>query len=162
MIPKYFLFRAWLYFAAALLIQVTLLPIIALDGIIPSLWIIVLFAFTISEGKMWGIINAAFFGFVYDLVTSNLIGSSMFAAATAIYIGGLFLNEQRNEQKLKSLSFLFILLLVSTVYSIIISLFTNLDIRSSLFTLLLNQGLYQGLYTTAIGSFVVIFNARRN
>ncbi len=162
MLPKYFLIRAWLYFAAALVLQVTILPIIAIDGIIPNLWIIVLFVFTISEGKMWGVVNAALFGFVYDLVTGNLIGSSMFAAATAIYVGGLFLNEQRNERILKSLSFLWILLIVSTVHSVIISLFTNLDIRLSIGTLLLNQGIFPGFFTTAIGSFVVIYNARRN
>ena len=162
MITKYFLFRAWLFFAAAMLIQVTMLPIIALDGIIPNLWIIVLFVFTISEGKMWGIVNAAFFGFVYDIVTGNLIGSSMFAATFAIYIGGLFLNEQRNERILKSFSFAWILLLVATIHSILVSLLTNLDIRSSIITLVFNQGLFPGLFTTAIGSFVLIYHSRRN
>jgi hypothetical protein len=86
----------------------------------------------------------------------------MFSAALAIYIGGLFTGEQKNERILHSYSFITIILLIATVHSIVFSLLTNLDIRSSLLTLLLKQGLFPGLYTAAFAAFVVIIASRKN
>ena len=121
-----------------------------------------LFYFTLERGRLWGIVTAAIFGFLFDLVSGNLVGATMFSGALAIYIGGLFTSEQKNERILKSYNFILIVFLIATIYSMVFSLLTNLDIRSSLFTLLFKQGIFPGLYTAAVASFVVIFGSRKN
>jgi rod shape-determining protein MreD len=154
--------KVYLYLAVAAALQLTILHIIELDGVLPILWIIVLFYFTLQNGRLWGIVTAAIFGFVYDLVSGGTIGSTMFSGALAIYIGGLFTGEQKNDRILHSYSFITIILLIASVFSIVLSLLTNLDIRSSLATLLFKQGLFPGLYTAAFASFVVIVAIRKN
>lgn len=154
--------KAYLYLAIAVLLQLEVLPIISLDGVLPNLAMIVLFFFSLQRSRLWGIITAAVFGLLFDIIAGNSVGSSMFSMSLSLYIGGLFMSEQKNERILRSYQFIAIILLIATINSIVFSLLTNLDIRSSIVSLLFKQGLFPGLYTAAFASFVVIVQSRRN
>ncbi len=154
-------FWIYIYFTASLLIHISVLPIISINGVLPNLWIVLLVYFTLERTRLWGILTAAVFGLVIDLTCGNLIGASVFAASLAIYFGGFFWSEQRNKQILQNYSFILIVMLVTFIYSVVFAILTNLDIRGSIFSLVMMQGVFPSLYTAAISSFIVIVNSKR-
>jgi rod shape-determining protein MreD len=152
---------AVLLFFPLLIIQTTIVPLIAINGVIPDLIIILLAFYTLKLGQLHGTILGFIYGFLFDLITGGLIGSSMLSKTLTGFITGYFYNENKKDIYLKSLIFPLIVLLASTVDSFILSFFSTADLNTSITTFFIEQGILPGIYTAVFSIIVIVFYPRR-
>jgi len=153
---------AILLFFPLLVIQTTIVPLIAVNGVIPDLIIILLVFYTLKMGQLHGTILGFIYGFLFDIITGGLIGGSMLSKTAAGFITGYFYNENKKEAYLKSFLFVLIVLLASTIDSFILSLFTTIDLNTSLAAFFIEQGILPGIYTSVFSIIVIVFFPRRS
>ena len=152
---------AILLFFPLLVIQITIVPLIAVNGIIPDLIIILLIFYTLKMGQLHGTILGFIYGLLFDLITGGLLGSSMLSKTVAGFITGYFYNENKKAIYLKSFLFPLIVLLGSTVDSFILSFFSTIDLNMSITTFFIEQGILPGIYTAVFSIIVTVFYPRR-
>jgi rod shape-determining protein MreD len=146
-----------LLFVVLFVLQITLLPYLAIEGIVPDLTLLVLVFFTLRIGRIWGLLAASVSGIIIDMVTGDLLGSSMFSLSIAIFAAGKFYSEKRKESFTQSFAYPLIAALSVLVNSLTRSLILNFDATANFFVILLRQGLFPGIYTGIIGLFVILF-----
>ncbi|HKI77048.1 MAG TPA: rod shape-determining protein MreD [Ignavibacteriaceae bacterium] len=151
-----------LLFFPVLVIQITVIPLIAINGIIPDLIIILLVFYTMRNNQIYGTVLGFIFGFLFDLLTGTLLGSSMLAKTTSGFIAGYFSNENKRENYFKSYNFALIVLLCSVLNSVIISFFSSVDVNTNLVAMIFQLGLLPGFYTSIISLIIIIFYPRRS
>jgi rod shape-determining protein MreD len=153
---------AVLLFFPLLIIQITIVPLIAINGVIPDLIIILLVYYTLQFGQIEGAVLGFAYGLFYDLITGGLLGSSMLSKALTGFIAGYFFNENKKDIYLKSYLFPLIVLLGSTIDSFILSFFSTIELNTNVLGLFIQQGLLPGIYTAIFSIIVVIFYPRRS
>ncbi|NCS89667.1 MAG: rod shape-determining protein MreD [Ignavibacteria bacterium CG2_30_36_16] len=149
-------------FFPLLIIQTTIVPLVAIDGAVPDLILIMLVFYTIRNGQVYGTVLGFIYGFIFDLITGSFLGSTMLSKTLAGFLAGYFYNENRLESNFKSLVFSLIVLLCASVDSVIYTFITQIDSSSSLFSLLIEQGMIPGIYTALLSFVVVIFYPQRS
>ena len=152
---------AILLFFPLLVIQTTIVPLLAVNGIIPDLIIILLAFYTLKMGQLHGTILGFVYGLLFDLITGSLLGSSMLSKTITGFVIGYFYNENKKDIYLKSLLFPLIVLLGSTVDSFILSFFSTTDLNISITTFFIEQGILPGIYTAVFSIIVIVFYPRR-
>ena len=123
---------AVLLFFPLLIIQTTIVPLIAINGVVPDLIIILVVFYTLKMGQMHGTVLGFIYGLLFDLITGGLLGSSMLSKTITGFITGYFYNENKKDIYLKSFIFPLIVLLASTIDSFILSFFSTLDLNTSI------------------------------
>lgn len=151
-----------LLFFPVLVIQTTIIPLIAVNGIVPDLIIILLVFYTLRNGQIYGTVLGFIYGFLFDLITGSLLGSSMLAKTLAGFIAGYFANENKIDIYFKSYNFALIILLCSVINFVINSFFSNIDLNTNLFAMIFQMGLLPGSYTAAVSLIIIIFYPRRS
>jgi rod shape-determining protein MreD len=152
---------AVLLFFPILIIQTTIVPLIAINGVVPDLIIILVVFYTLKMGQMHGTILGFVYGFLFDLITGGLLGSSMLSKTITGFITGYFYNENKKDIYLKSFIFPLIVLLASTIDSFILSFFSTVDLNTSITTFFVEQGILPGIYTAVFSIIVIVFYPRR-
>ncbi|MEO8399279.1 MAG: rod shape-determining protein MreD [Ignavibacteriaceae bacterium] len=147
-------------FFPLLLIQTTVIPLIAINGIVPDLILILLVFYSLRFGQVYGTILGFVFGFLFDLITGSLLGSTMFSKTLAGFIAGYFYNEKNPDIYKKSVFFSLIVLLCAIIDSVVYSFFTNINFNSNFLTLIFDQGMLPGFYTAVFSLIVIIFYPR--
>jgi rod shape-determining protein MreD len=160
MSSKYYL--PIILFFPVLLIQGTVIPLIAVNGIIPDLILILLVFYSMNYGQLYGTVLGFIFGFLFDLITGSLLGSSMLSKTIAGFIAGYFSNENKRDIYFKAYSFSLIVLLCSTIDSVVNSFFTTAELNTNLFNLIFLQGMLPAVYSAVIGAFVILFYPKRS
>jgi rod shape-determining protein MreD len=153
---------ALLLFFPILVIQTTIVPLIAINGVVPDLIMILLVFYSLRLGQIHGTILGFIYGFLFDLITGSLLGSSMLSRTVTGFIAGYFYNENKHELYLKSYILALIVLLCSTIDSFILSFFSTLELNTSVAALFLEQGFLPGIYTAVFRVIVIIFYPRRS
>ncbi len=152
---------AVLLFFPILIIQTTIVPLIAINGVVPDLIIILVVFYTLKMGQMHGTILGFVYGLLFDLITGGLLGSSMLSKTITGFITGYFYNENKKDIYLKSFIFPLIVLLASTIDSFILSFFSTVDLNTSITTFFIEQGILPGIYTAVFSIIVIVFYPRR-
>jgi rod shape-determining protein MreD len=147
-------------FFPLLLIQTTIVPLIAINGVIPDLILILLVFYALRYGQIYGTVLGFVYGFLFDVITGSLIGSTMLAKTLSGFVAGYFYNENKQEQYIKSLFFCLIVLLCGVIDSVVYSFFSTIDFNSNVLLLVFEQGMLPGFYTAVISLIVVIFFPR--
>lgn len=147
-------------FFPMLLIQTTIIPLIAIKGVIPDLILILLVFYAMRYGQIYGTVLGFVYGFLFDVITGSLIGSTMLAKTLSGFVAGYFYNENKQEQYIKSLFFCLIVLLCGVIDSVVYSFFLTIDFNSNVLLLIFEQGMLPGFYTAVISLIVVIFFPR--
>ena len=147
-------------FFPLLLIQTTIVPLIAINGVIPDLILILLVYYAMRNGQIYGTVLGFVYGFLFDIITGSLIGSTMLAKTLSGFVAGYFYNENKQEQYIKSLFFCLIVLLCGVIDSVVYSFFSTIDFNSNVLLLIFEQGMLPGFYTAVISLIVVIFFPR--
>lgn len=143
-----------------IVLQLTVVPLIAIGSIIPDLVIILVIVFTLRYGQFYGTIFGAFSGLFFDLVSGGILGSAMFSKTLSAFAAGYFYNENKIEHNISSMFLLLIVFLCSTLNSFFFLLISSSEIKLTLSHLVLEQGILPGFYTTLFSLIVVIFNQR--
>ncbi len=150
------------FFAILLIVQTTVVNLISINGIVPDLILILLVFYSIKTNQMYGMILGFVFGFLFDLITGSLLGSSVISKTITGFTAGYFSNENKREFYLSSYAFPLIVLLCGIIDSFVFSFFSSSDLRTSFVFLMLQQGIYPGLYSAAISVVVVFFIPKRS
>ena len=149
-------------FFPLLIVQTTIVPLIAVHGVMPDLIMILLVFYSTSCGQIYGTVLGFVYGLLFDLITGSLLGSTMLSKTLAGFIAGYFSNENKRELYFKSYIFLLIVFLCSVVDLVVSSFFSSIDLATSLVRLLFEQGILPGIYTAVLSIFVIMFYPKRS
>jgi len=154
---KWELVTPFITFFVVLLVQITVIPLIAIAGVIPDLVLITLVYYSISRDQFYGTVLGASYGFFIDLITGSLLGSSMLSKTIAGFTAGYFSAETKKEINISTYIFSLIVFICALIDSIIFSFFSAFDVQTNIFKLFFEQALLPSLYT-AIVSILFIFS----
>ena len=155
-------FKPLLIFFPVVLIQLTVIPFVSIQEVVPDLLLIAAVYFSISFGQVFGTINGAAYGLIYDLISGSLIGSNMLSKTIAGFIAGYFSGETRRDKYLYTYSFSIVVLITGIIDAIIFSFFSVIDFNTNILLVLFNHALLPSIYTTLISILVIIVPYRRN
>ena len=158
---KWYLIYPFLMFFPVLLLQISVVPLIAIAGIIPDFILITLVYYSIIRNQLYGTILGAYCGLLVDLVTGGLLGSYMLSKTLAGFVAGYFSGETKRESNTTTYRFLLIVLLCATLDDVVFSFFSTFDIQTNMITLLFEQALIPSLYTAAVSVLIIFFPFRR-
>jgi rod shape-determining protein MreD len=136
-------------------------PFISVNGVTPDLILIMLVFYTIRNGQIYGTALGFVYGFLFDLITGGLLGSAMLSKTIAGFIAGYFSNENKREIYFRTHNFVLIVLLCSIVDLIINTLFSTIDLNSSIILLFFEQGVLPGIYTSLLSALIILFYPKR-
>ncbi|MGD8778660.1 MAG: rod shape-determining protein MreD [Ignavibacteria bacterium] len=131
-------------------IQLTLIPLMSVDFIVPDLIIIYLVYLTLKNGQIYGTVYGFVFGFLFDLISGGLLGSSMFAKTLSAFVAGFFYKEKKLEENLNVFTLSFIVLISAFINSVFYSLIGANQIPVSFFSIVFIHGFLPAVYTTFI------------
>ena len=157
---KWQLITPFITFFAVLLVQLTVIPLIAIGGVIPDLVLISLVYYSISRDQFYGTVLGGTYGVFLDLITGSLLGSSMLSKTIAGFTAGYFSTETKKEINITTYIFSLIVFICALIDSIIFSFFSAFDVQTNIFKLLFEQALLPSLYT-AVVSILFIFSPFR-
>lgn len=158
---KWYLVSPFLVFLPVLLLQISVVPLIAVQGIIPDLILIILVYYSITRNQLYGAILGAYCGLLVDLVTGSLLGSSMLSKTIAGFTAGYFSGETKKDINTGTYKFLFIVLLCAVLDDVVFSFFSAFDIQTNLITLIFEQAMIPSLYTAAVSVLFIFSPFRR-
>ena len=150
------LFIPILLFIPVAVLQLTIIPFLSFDYIVPDLVLILVVYFTLQNGQLYGTLLGFVIGLLMDLVSGGIIGSWMFSKTLSGFLAGYFYNENKVAFNTGSFLLVFVVFLCGTVDSIVHSFFSSTESNTSLIFLIFEQGLLPGIYT-GILSVVLIF-----
>ena len=142
-------------------IQVTVIPLIAIGSVVPDLLIILIVLFTLKFGQFYGTIFGAIAGLLFDLVSGGILGSAMFSKTLSGFLAGYFYNENKIEFNVATLFLALIVFLSSSVNSFFYLLITSSEVKLTASHLFLEQGILPGIYTALLSIPIVMYNQRR-
>jgi rod shape-determining protein MreD len=148
-------------FIPAVLIQLTVIPFIAIQGVVPNLLLIAVVYFSISYGQTFGTITGASYGLMFDLISGNLVGGNMLSKTVAGFIAGYFSGETRREKYLYTYSFTLVVLISALVDAMIFSFFSVIDFNTNFLMALFNHALLPSIYTSVVSILVVVIPYKR-
>lgn len=157
---KWELITPFITFLIVLLFQITVIPLIAIAGVIPDLVLISLVYYSISRNQFYGTVLGAYYGFLIDLITGSLLGSSMLSKTIAGFTAGYFSTETKKDINISTYIFSLIVFICALIDSVIFSFFSAFDIQTNIFKLLFEQALLPSLYTAMV-SILFIFSPFR-
>jgi len=144
-------------FIPLIIIQLTVIPLISIQGIIPDLILILLLFYTLQHGKMYGTVMGFVFGLLFDLISGGVLGSASFAKTFSGFIGGYFYNENTSQTFMTTYRFPLVVLLCSVIDSTLFAFFSGADFDYSMAVMFLRQGLIPAVYTAVVSSVVLLF-----
>jgi len=151
-----YIIPALVYFPL-LLIQITIIPLISVEGIVPDLLLITLVYFTVAFGQLAGTLYGALFGIVFDLITGSLLGSTMLSYTVAAFVAGYFSSGGSREKYLNTISFSMVVFLCAVIESFIYSFFSILDFNTNIVKLFFDNALLPAVYTGLVSIIVLFF-----
>lgn len=158
---KWELITPFITFFAVLLVQLTVVPLIAIAGVIPDLVLISLVYYSISRDQFYGTVLGASYGIFLDLITGSLLGSSMLSKTIAGFTAGYFSTETKKEINIGTYIFSLIVFICALIDSIIFSFFSAFDVQTNIFKLLFEQALLPSLYTAMVSVLFIFSPFRR-
>ena len=148
-------------FMPVVLIQLTVIPFVAIQEVVPNLILIAVVYFSISNGQIFGTITGASYGLLFDLISGNLVGSHMLSKTVAGFIAGYFSGETRREKYLYTYSFTLVVLLSALADAMIFSFFSVIDFNTNFLMALFNHALLPSIYTSIVSILVVVIPYKR-
>ena len=149
-------FLPLIIFFPVILIQLTVIPFISIQEVVPDLLLITVVYFSILYGQIFGTITGASYGLMLDLISGNLIGSSMLAKTVAGFIAGYFSSETRRDKYLYTYSFSMVVFITGLIDAVIFSFFSVIDFNTNVLQALFSHALLPSIYTSVISILVVV------
>jgi rod shape-determining protein MreD len=153
------------YAIAALLLAVatvTLIPFIAIDGIVPDVMLIWAIWVALNEGQMIGMFAGFGAGLLFDLVSADVIGSNALAKVIAVFIAGYFYVETREREITGSVRFPMIVALCALLHNLIYYFFYLRLTEIDFVRFFLRYGAATALYTTVLSAIpMLLISSRR-
>jgi len=150
-----------LVFIPVVLVQLTVIPFVSIQGVVPNLLLIAVVYFSILYGQTFGTVTGATYGLLFDLISGNLVGSNMLSLTVAGFIAGYFSGETRQDKYLYTYSFTLVVLMGALVNAMIFSFFAVMDFNTNFLQALFNHALLPSIYTSIVSILVVVVPYKR-
>ena len=148
-------------FIPVVIVQLTVIPLISIQGVVPNLILIAVVYFSIANGQIFGTVTGASYGLVYDLISGSLVGSNMLSNTVAGFIAGYFSGETKREKYLYTYSFSLVVLISALIDAMIFSFFSVIDFNTNFLQALFNHALLPSIYTSIVSILVVVIPYKR-
>ena len=145
-----------------LLLQTTVLRLVALEGISPDVLAIWIAYLAVVEGQMSASVWGFGIGLVFDFVTGNFIGLFALTKTICGFVAGFFFNENTTKLTLASYRYLLIVLISSFCQNVLYFLIFTLGSGISPVGAIIRFGVPTSLYTAALSLFPIIVLSRRS
>lgn len=144
------------------LLQVTIIPIIEIEGFTPDIVLILVIWISLSEGRFVGTIAGFYAGLVLDASSFGLLGVHALSKTIAGFYAGIWFQEDRVYQNTRSLKFLLIAA-TTAILNNLIYYFLYMDIKTFEWTSYFFQSVPASAAYTAIFSAIpmLIFTRRK-
>ncbi len=141
------------FLVLALILQQTLVQIIAIGSIKPDLMMVVLVAVSMRYGSVVGVFSGLTIGLIQDVYTIEALGANAMAKCLVGYFTGLLDEKVIKVMPATKVLFLAVAFIVhDTVYGLAAGFH-----GSMFFQALLNKTVPSGIYTLLVGSLVFYF-----
>jgi len=148
-------------FIPVVIIQLTVIPLISIQGVVPNLILIAVVYFSIANGQIFGTVTGASYGLVFDLISGSLVGSNMLSNTVAGFIAGYFSGETKREKYLYTYSFSLVVLISALIDAMIFSFFSVIDFNTNFLQALFNHALLPSIYTSIVSILIVVIPYKR-
>ena len=148
-------------FFPVVLIQLTVIPFVSVQGVVPDLLLIAVVYLSISYGQIFGTVTGASYGLLYDFISGTLIGSHMLSKTVAAFVAGYFSSETKRDKYLYTYSFSVVIFISGLIDATIFSFFSVIDFNTNIFLALFNHALMPSIYSSIVSIMVVIAPYRR-
>ncbi|MCK9280127.1 MAG: rod shape-determining protein MreD [Melioribacteraceae bacterium] len=145
-----------------IIIQLIVIPFIAIENIVPFLPILPLVYFTLLNGQIFGTIAGALIGLFFDIISGGLLGGGVLALSTAGFITGYFYGENKSDIYTRSFWFIVYLFAATFVYSFLYASLSSNNPGLSFLSLIIFEGLLPTVYTSIIGTLFYLFISKRD
>jgi rod shape-determining protein MreD len=152
------------YAITALLLSVAhvvFLNFIAVGGITPDLLLILCVWIALVEGPMPALFAGFTIGLLFDVISSDVIGTNALAKTVAVFIAGWFYREGTLEHKIGRFRFLLVVLISSIFHNLIYFFFYIRLSEMSYFSFFFKYGIAISSYTTVFAIFAMLFRLSR-
>lgn len=146
----------------AIVLQLTLIPLISFDFILPDILLIVLVYFTLLKGQLFGTVYGFILGFLFDIFSGGLIGSAMFSKTLAGFTAGYFFSENRKYNNLNSIFFVLIVFVCAVIDSLFFRILVAKDLTFTFTSLFVQKSFLPALYTAVLALLWLIFKPKRD
>jgi len=127
--------------------QLFIAPFFSIYNIVPDLITVIVIHSSFYLGQMYGTGFGFFSGFVFDVMSGGMIGSSMFAKSLTGFLSGFFQNSYFSESEFHFIRYLLSVLFLASIDSFFYSLFGSTEIKLNLTFMFFNISILPGLYT---------------
>jgi rod shape-determining protein MreD len=152
------------YAAVALLLVLVQLNLgyIAVESVTPDLLVIFAVFIALRDGQFTGLIAGFSVGLLFDIISSDILGTNALSKMIAAFVAGYFYDEQSTvHDAIGTFRFLGIVALASLVHNIIYYFFYVQPTELSFWSFFGRNGIASALYTTVVAAFVMLVAARK-
>jgi rod shape-determining protein MreD len=154
-----------LWFGLMLLLsglQITLVPLLSVYGVVPSLLLIGTVFVSVYEGQITGMLLSFPAGLLVDAYFSAVVGITPLGLTLAAFIAGFFHDEEKHSLLIRTPKMMWIVLLASLVFHTVyvFSYFRGLGIE--ILSLVLRHVVAASAYTTLLAVIPLLFLARKS
>lgn len=142
-------------------IHVVFLRFLQVSSVTPDLLLIFTVWIALVEGQFTGMIAGFLCGLLFDVVSTDVIGTNALAKTLAGFVAGYFYREGFVTELLGSARFLFIVALCGFVHNLAYNFFFLRPMQVSFLTFFLQYGIASTLYTTVAAVFPMLYVNRR-
>jgi rod shape-determining protein MreD len=143
------------------LVQVVLVPLIAIEGITPDLLLIFGVWVALQEGQLVGMVTGFTSGLVFDLVSADVLGSNALAKVVAIFLAGYFYKNGMEQERSGSWLFPLIVLVCGAVHNLLYYFFYLRSTEIDVLNFLLLYGVFTTLYTAVLSVIPKLIISRK-
>jgi rod shape-determining protein MreD len=146
-----------------LAVQTTLMPFLAIRGIIPDLLLIWIVYLAVRRGQVTGMLAGFLLGFAMDILAGadGMLGLAALAKAVAGFVAGYFYNENKIQQTLGGTMFLVAVGLSALLHNILYFLIFLQGTSLSVGSMMVQYGLPATLYAVAFALLPMFAFARK-
>lgn len=156
-----YIIPAVIYFVL-LIVQLNLVPYIAIGSIIPDLILILLVYLTLKNGQLYGTVLGFMFGFFFDLFSGGIIGAAMFSKTLAGFVTGYFFNENKIDISTSSFPFIIIVFLASSIDTFLYSVLPIKNLNIAALDFIFTSGFFPGFYTAVVSIPIILIKTSRS
>lgn len=153
----------WYAIAGLILLLVQLnLGYIAVESVTPDLLVVLTVFVAVREGQFAGEIAGFILGLLFDLISSDIVGTNALSKMLAGFVAGYFFNEQLGiSESIGRFRFLGIVAMAALVHNIVYFFFYVQPTDLSFINFFLRHGIAASLYTTVVAVIVMLVAARK-
>ena len=144
-----------------IIIHLTLLNLISFYELAPDLLLILCVWIAINEGQFKAMFIGFAIGFIFDLVSFDVVGTNALSKTIVCFIAGFYYKEGKEMQIIGSYKFLMIILLSSIVNNILYTIFYIKPSDIGFFSFFFRYGFLSAIYTTCISLAIVAWKMPR-